>query len=358
MSTGIGRRKMLVGATLLAGLALNAPFCWAQQKAEPPKPESIVVNAAGGAVNKALREAFFSEYEKRYGIRVIDTSPTDFGKLRAMVQSGNVEWSAMEINEADAERAAKMGLLEPLDKSIIDMSGHPKQLQDNNFVVTRGIYSTVLGYRTDVFANRPHPTTWAEFWDVKKFPGPRALRNSPVDNLEFALLADGVKPDQLYPLDVDRAFRKMDQIKPHISAWWTTGAQSAQLLIDKEVVLGTAWHGRFYTAIKEGAPIAIEWNQALIHQTPFGIPKGAKDAYWGQKFLAILTEPQLQAKYANLMSYPGLHKDAIKYTDPKMLPFLPTSADNLAKQAWSSAAWWNENGAAVNERWNKWMLAK
>src|SRR5512134_3181846 len=133
MTINQGRRDAVGQLLALSGTAATGLPALAFAQAAPPKPASIVVNAAGGAVNKALREAFFSEYEKRYGIRVIDTSPTDFGKLRAMVQSGNVEWSAMEINEADAERAAKMGLLEPLDRSIIDMSGHPKQLQDNNF---------------------------------------------------------------------------------------------------------------------------------------------------------------------------------------------------------------------------------
>jgi putative spermidine/putrescine transport system substrate-binding protein len=356
MAINKGRRDAVAQLVSLSGAAaLGVPSL---AFAQPAKPASIVVNAAGGAVNKALREAFFSEFEKRYGIKVIDTSPTDFGKLRAMVQSGNVEWSVMEINEADAERAVKLNLLEPLDPAVVNLSGHPKELQDNKFVVTRGIYSTVLGYRTDVFASRPRPKNWAEFWDVKAFPGPRALRNSPVDNLEFALMADGVAADKLYPLDIDRAFRKMEQIKPNISVWWTTGAQSAQVLIDKECVLGTAWHGRFFTAIKDGAPIAIDFNQGMIHRTPFGIPKGAKDVYWGQRFLALLTEPQLQAKYANLMSYPGLHRDAIKYTDPKMVPFLPTSENNLSKQAWSNAGWWNDNADKVEERWNRFMLAR
>jgi putative spermidine/putrescine transport system substrate-binding protein len=353
-----GRRRAVGQLLALSGSAAAGLPSLAFAQAAPPKPESIVVNAAGGAVNKALREAFFSEFEKRYGIRVIDTSPTDFGKLRAQVQSGNIEWSVMEINEADAERAVRMDLLEPLDLKVVNLAGHPKELQDHKHVVTRGIYSTVLGYRTDVFASRPRPRNWAEFWDVKKFPGPRSLRNSPVDNLEFALMADGVAPDKLYPLDVDRAFRKLAEIKPHVNVWWTTGAQSAQVLIDKECVLGTAWHGRFFTAIKDGAPIAIDFNQGMIHRTPFGIPKGAKDAYWGQRFLALLTEPQLQAKYANLMSYPGLHKDAIKYTDPKMIPFLPTSEDNLAKQAWSNAGWWNDNADKIEERWNRFKLER
>ena len=358
MTINQGRRDAVGQLLALSGTAATGLPALAFAQAAPPKPESIVVNAAGGAVNKALREAFFSEFEKRYGIKVIDTSPTDFGKLRAQVQSGNVEWSVMEINEADAERAVKMNLLEPLDLKVVNLAGHPKELQDNKYVVTRGIYSTVLGYRTDVFASRPRPKNWAEFWDVKAFPGPRSLRNSPVDNLEFALMADGVAPDKLYPLDVDRAFRKLDQIKPNIAVWWTTGAQSAQVLIDKECVLGTAWHGRFFAAIKDGAPIAIDFNQGMIHRTPFGIPKGAKDSYWGQRFLALLTEPQLQARYANLMSYPGLHQDAIKYTDPKMVPFLPTSENNLGKQAWSNAGWWNDNADKIEERWNRWKLER
>ncbi|MBI2205448.1 MAG: ABC transporter substrate-binding protein [Candidatus Rokubacteria bacterium] len=352
------RRVVLVGvvasAALLAATVGRAPA----QKPEPRKPDHIVVNAAGGAVNKALREAFFSEFERRYGIRVVDTSPTDFGKLRAMVQSGNAEWAATEINEADGERASRMNLLEPLDRTVIDLSGFPKDIEQHKYLLTRGIYTTVLGYRTDTFAGKPHPQTWAEFWDVRRFPGPRSLRNSPIDNLEFALLADGVKPENLYPLDVDRAFRKLDEIKKHVAVWWTTGAQSAQLLIDKEVVMGTAWHGRFYTAIKDGAPIAIEWGEGLIHRTPFGIPRGSKDAYWGQRFLAILAEPQAQARYANLMSYPGLHRDAIRYTDPKILPFLPTHPENLKKQAWANPAWWFENGEKATERWSRWMLAR
>ena len=141
-----GRRKAIAQLiSVSGGVALGIPRV---TFAQPAKPASIVVNAAGGAVNKGLREAFFIEFEKRYGIKVVDTSPTDFGKLRAMVQSGNVEWSVMEINEADAERAVKLNLLEPLDMSVINMSGHPKELQDKQ----------VGGHAWDLFdgAGLPH----------------------------------------------------------------------------------------------------------------------------------------------------------------------------------------------------------
>src|SRR5215831_1899463 len=283
-------RRSLKAAAIVATSWL-VPAVWAQ---EPPKPAQIVFNDSGGDMTKAMREAFYSEFERRYGIRVVTTSPIDAGKLKAMVESGNVEWSVTEIGPEEAMLAEKQGLLEPLDRKVIDLSGYPEHLQDRKFIMPKGVYATVLGYRTDAFAGGNGPRSWADFWDTKKFPGPRTLRDSPVDNLEFALMADGVAPDKLYPLDVDRAFRKLDAIKPHIAVWWKTGAQSAQLLVDKEAVMGSAWNGRYYVAIKNGAPLVIEWNQGMIKESAFVIPRGAKDAYWGQKMLALITEAKLQ----------------------------------------------------------------
>src|SRR5690606_10145614 len=160
--------------------------------------------------------------EAKYGIKVITTSPTDFGKLRAMVESGNVEWTATELDVETADLAGEMGLLEPIDLSVVDLSEYPEEAK-HEYWLPRGAYATALGYRTDAFPNGEHPRTWAEFWDVERFPGPRALRNHPIDNLEFALMADGVAPEDLYPLDMERAFRKLDEIKPHITVWWESG---------------------------------------------------------------------------------------------------------------------------------------
>jgi putative spermidine/putrescine transport system substrate-binding protein len=340
-------------ALLMAGaLALGA--VGPGQAQEPPKPAQIVINDSGGDMQNAMRSVFYSEFEKRYGIKVVNTSPVDLGKLRAMVQSGNVEWAVTEIGGEDAIKAEQSGLLEGLDLKVIDLSKFPEHLRNRKFVFPKSVYSTVMGYRTDAFKG-DKPQSWADFWNVQKFPGPRTMQNSPVDNLEFALLADGVPKEKLYPLDLDRAFKKMDQIKKHVAVWWTTGAQSAQVLIDKEAVLGTAWNGRYYSLIKQGGPVAIEWNQGAIKESAFAIPKGAKDAYWGQKFLAIAAEAQPQGKYADVIGYPGLNLEAIKYTDPKVAPFLPT--EYLDKQFWTDLAWWNENGAAVKERWARWMLS-
>lgn len=346
-----GLRVLMVSAALAVG---SVGPGWAQ--AEPPKPAQIVINDSGGDMQSAMRRIFYSEFEKRHGIKVVATSPVDLGKLRAMVQSNNVEWAVTEIGGEDAIRAEKSGLLEPLDLKIIDLSKFPEHLRNRKFVFPKAVYSTVMGYRADAYPGEK-PKSWADFWNVQKFPGPRTMQNSPTDNLEFALLADGVPADKLYPLDLDRAFKKMDQIKKHVAVWWTTGAQSAQVLVDKEAVLGTAWNGRYYSLIKQGGPVAIEWNQGAIKESAFAIPKGAKDAYWGQKFLALAAEAKPQGQYADVIGYPGLNLEAIKFTDPKVAPFLPTHPDHLPKQFWTDLAWWAENGAAVKERWSRWMLS-
>ena len=345
------RRSVLAGAAALTTASLAGPV-----RAQPAKPARIVVNASGGAQAAGLRKAFFEEFEKRFGIRVVDSSPPDLGKLKAMVTTGNVEWAITELAIEEAYRAEAEGLLEPIDHKIVDFSRFPANLRDRRHIFTRSVSSTVIGYRTDSWAAGKGPQSWADFWDVRKFPGPRTLQNKPLDNLEFALLADGVPLDRLYPLDVDRAFRKLDQIKRHVTVWWATGAQSAQLLIDKECVLGSAWNGRYFAAIGQGAPIHVEWNQAGIKESAFVIPKGAKDAYWAQQMFQVMTDARLQAVYANLATYPGLNLDSPQYVDPKVASHLPTHPDNINRQFWQDVQWWMANARSVEDRWAKWLI--
>ena len=341
-------------AAVFAAALLLAPAAQAQA---PAKPAQIVVNDSGGATQAANRKTFYTAFEQKNGVKIVNTSPVDLGKLRAMVQSGNVEWAVTEIAGPDALLAERSGLLEPLDHSVIDMSKFPQHLRNRKFVFPKSAYSTVMGYRTDIFKNGG-PKTWADFFDVARFPGPRTMQNSPIEQLEFALLADGVPMDKLYPLDVERAFRKLNTIKKHVAVWWTTGAQSAQLLVDKEAVIGTAWNGRYYSLVKEGAPIAIEWNQGAIKESAFGIPKGTKNVYWAQRVLAAMADARLQGEYASIIGYPGLNLDATQYTDPKIVPYLPTNPEHLRRQFWVNLEWWADNGKAVQERWARWMLEK
>lgn len=353
MRETIGRRDLLALTAGASAAALAAPAL-AQT---PARPDRIVVNQSGGAMANLMRRSYFAEFERRHGIRVVDTSPVDFGKLRAMVESDNVEWTVTELGGQDFIRAKNMNLLAPLDFSIIDISMYPQAVRDTHCFPS-SVYSTILGYRSDVFPGGNHPKGWADFWDVRRFPGPRSMRNHPVDNLEFALLADGVTPEQLYPLDMDRAFRKLEEIRPHVTVWWTTGAQPAQLLVDREVVLATGWNGRFFEIGRRGAPVGFEWTQGCIKQNAFGIPRGAADSVWGQHFLQVMTMPQLQAMYATELAYPGLHPETPNFVAPDIRPHLPTAPDNLSKQVWLNVEWWTDNGQRAQERWNRFMLRR
>ncbi|MCW5771325.1 MAG: ABC transporter substrate-binding protein [Rhodospirillaceae bacterium] len=345
-------------AWALAGLAVAALGGPARAETEPPKPAEIVVNASGGTQEAGARKAFYEEFERRTGIKVVATSPPNFAKLVAMEKAGAIEWTITELDIEEAIRAEKMGLLAPIDDKIVDRSSFPGEARTRKYIFSRAVYSTVMGYRTDAWPAGKGPRNWKDFWDVAKFPGPRSMQNRPVDNLEFALLADGVAPDKLYPIDVDRAFRKLDAIKKHVAVWWKTGAQSAQLLIDKEVVLGTAWNGRYFAAIAKGAPIHVEWNQGSLKESAFVIPKGAPNAYWGQRLFAVMTEAKRQAIYADYATYPGLNLESVRYTNPKIAPNLPTHPNNLSRQFWQNAQWWADHGAAMEERWAKWVIAK
>jgi putative spermidine/putrescine transport system substrate-binding protein len=350
------QRRSLLRAT--GGLvAATLPLPALAQNATPPKPDRIVVNASGGSMTNNLRRFYFGEFERQHGIRIVDTSPVDFGKLRAMVQGGNPEWTVTEIGGQDAERAKELNLLEPIDTSVVDLSRYPAAGRQSH-VFVGAVSSTAMGYRTDVFPDGSHPRGWAQFWDVRRFPGARSLRNHPVDNLEFALLADGMPMDQLYPLDMDRAFRKLDEIRPHIAVWWSTGAQPAQMLVDREVVLTSGWNGRFYELTRRNAPVATEFAGGSLKTSAWGIPRGTRNAYWGQQLFQTLTNPRLQAAYATELSYAGLHPDTMNFVSDEIRPLLPAAPVNLEKQFWMDLAWWTANGAQAQERWNRWMLRR
>lgn len=350
----IDRRTFLTAG---AALPLAGAFpSLVQAQTIGPKPERLVVNCSGGAMGDAMKESYVKLFEKRFSIPVTLTSPPDLGKLKAMVDSQNIEWNVTEISSNEALRAARLGLLEPVDDNVVDRSNYPPAAR-LKYLLTTSVYSTVLGYRTDVFGNGNYPKSWAEFWDVTRFPGARSMYDSPVDNLEFALLADGVPIDKLYPIDVDRAFKKLDEIKRHITAWWKTGAQPAQMLVDKEVVLTTAFNGRVYTAMKQGAPVGISWAQGCIKQAYFGIPKGAKDQAWDQRFLSVMTDPKAQSVFANTFMSPGLNPESLKYADPAVVPYLPTTPQNLTQQFWQDDSWWDQNVTEVKQRWQQWILS-
>lgn len=315
----------------------------------------LVVCSWGGAYQEAQRKSMFEPFEKESGIKIVEASPTDYGKLKAMVLSKNVEWDLVDVGDRMVTAGAKDGLLEPMDYQLIDTRDvFPQVVQ--KYGLGTIYYSTILAYSTKKYPSGNHPKSWAEFWDVKRFPGPRTIRNNPIDNLEFALMADGVPTDKIYPLDVERAFKSLDRIKKQITVWWTTGAQPAQLLADGEVDLATAWNGRIATIIQQGAKAGIEWNQGKLQWDSWVIPKGSRNKDGAMKFIAFATQPKIQAAITKYIPYGPVNKKAFDVIDPTVAKDLPTHPENAKRQLMVDTIYWGQNLTALAEKWNAWFI--
>lgn len=320
----------------------------------PGTTTRLVMVEAGGTSGESIEYGYIQPFTADTGIEVIRQSPTEFGKLKAMVESGNVTADIFELGGQDAFRAAAEGLLEPLDFSVIDVSDLLEEGY-TDYLIAYQYYSTVLAYDPDAFPDGKVPQSWHDFWNVEEFPGPRALRDLPVDNLEIALLVDGVSPEELYPLDMDRAFASLDKIKPHITAWWSTGAQPVQLLVDGEVAMTSVWNGRIQDVMEEEG-LAFTWNQGILKISYFGIPKGAKHKDEAMQFLNYVTKAENQARAAEIISYTGPNPNMFDYLPSDSLHRYPTAPENYAVQVVQRGEWWMEHGEEAMRRWNEWKL--
>ena len=184
------------------------------------------------------------------------------------------------------------------------------------------------------------------------------LRDRVAPMLEVALLADGVAPDKLYPLDVDRAFKKLEQIKPYITVWWTSGAQSAQLLNDGEVDMVMAWNGRVSALAGEGAKVGFTYNQGILQNTSLCILKDAPNLPTAVRFLNEAVDPVNQANLPLHIDYGPANPKAFDtgVIKPERVAQLPSAPENARKQALMSYAWWSSmEGEAAEKRWASFM---
>lgn len=325
---------------------------------EPPqlaaqKGGTVVVIGWGGQYQEAQKKAIYTPFEKETGIRVVALSPIDYAKLKAMVQSGRVEWDVAEPEDQDLFRGMDEGLFEPLDFKVINTQG-----LDKEFVYSHGVkgilFSANIVYNTKAFPAGSGPKSWADLWDLRKFPGKRSLLKSATYTLEIALLADGVGPKNLYPLDVDRAFRSLDKIKPSV-IWFQTPAQATQLVVDGQAEAGMAYNGRIFAVKQEGAPVELEWNQAIFASNTWAVPKGAKNKEAAMKFIAFALRPEIQAEMAKLLPYGPSNRNAFKFIPQTRARDLPTNPEYAARTISLDVNWWGKNLAKVEERFNDWL---
>lgn len=323
--------------------------------------EELTFVSQGGAYQEAQSKAILLPAAKALKLDLRqDSSPKAYPIIKTQVESKKVTWDVVDLPTGDCLRGEKEGLFEKLDPALVPNAAQlPPALRDD-YSVGYISYSTVLAYRTDA-KGHPAPKTWADFWNTEAFPGARSLRNLPRPTLEIALMADGVAPDKLYPLDVDRAFRKLEQIKPHIQTWWTSGGQSAQLIADGEVDMIQAWNGRITAVQADGAPVAFDYNQGVLETNSLCVLKGTPHREAAMKFVNEAISARLQAALPQIIDYGPLNPKAFDTgsISAERAAQLPSSPQNMARQALLSAQWWaSDAGEQAERRWLTFVQAK
>ena len=353
----------LTGFAMILGLAL------------PVSAVELVVVSWGGAYTASQQKAYHDPYMKMNpGVKIIndDSAGDGVAKLRAMDQAGNVTWDLLDAVAADAMRLCDEGLVEVISHDLLlppAPDGTPASEDFGDLIVSECfipqiVYSTTFGYRKDL-VSKPM-TSVCDVFDLKTFPGKRSLQKRPIDNLEWALMCDGVDPSNVYDVlstdaGIKQAFAKLDTIKDQV-IWWTAGAQTPQLLADGEVVVGSTYNGRLFSMIAEdNQPVAMLWDWQVFDLDGWVIPKGSKNKHEVLKFVQFATDTQRLADQAKYISYgparnssaPLVGKHATLGID--MAPHMPTDPNNSKNTLLQNYNWWADNRDDLDTKFNAWL---
>jgi putative spermidine/putrescine transport system substrate-binding protein len=341
-------------ASLIAALSSAAPLAHA---------ESIVLANYGGAWASLLKRVCTDPFTKQTGIGVTQAATGDsLAQIRVQQLTGNVLWDISPTEGASLPVSQRAGWLQPIDWKIVDPENKLPPLARQRNAIGAIAYSTTIGYRTDKVPAGKTFSGWKDFWDVKNFPGPRTLRDSPMENLEFALIADGVPVNKVYdvlkaPGGVDRAFKKLDQIKPSVTVWWTTGQQPVQLLATGDVFYATAFNGRITQLQKDKVPVTMVWNGGSLNVSYYSIQKGAHNSKAAVQFMKFCwNDPQRLAEIARDLPYAGFNPDMYKILSADEAKILPTAPMNVPLQFTFNAEYWADNQKQIMARWQAWRL--
>lgn len=322
---------------------------------QPKDNGSLVFVDWGGTNTDARIEKNIKPFEEKTGIKVTVVTPSDYAKLIAMVENGTTEWDVMNCDAYWGVYAGKKGYLEPIDYKVV--TEKLDKAVELEHVVGAEVYDSVLSYNADKYKDDTAPKSWADFYDLEKFPGKRAVWQYPVTVLESALLADGVPMDKLYPLDLDRAFAKLDTIKDSI-VWWTKGAQPAQMLSTGEADIALAWSGRIMNAKDEGAPLSLTYNEGMRIAAGWVVPKGAPNKENAMKFINFISSAQQQAAFSSQIPYGSTNPDAVKLLSEEQIERIGQSKEQVAHEFYIDNSYWADHLTEVVERFNAWLLKK
>ena len=364
----------MISPRALRRLAGGFVFSCAGAAASLSAAQDLTVVSWGGAFARALEEAIIKPFEEETGITIrLEDYNGGLAQIRAQVETGSVFWDVVDVELFDGVRGCDEGLFELLDFSILAPAADGASVEEDFYADTLSecgvatvFYSTAFAYNDETIGDRK-PETIADFFDLENFPGRRGMRRSPLANLEFALMADGVPAEEVYAVldtdeGVDRAFEKLDTIKDDV-IWWQVGAQPPQLLADGEVVMTTAYNGRIFNAqVLENQPFVVVWDGQVLDTGQFTVVAGTERFEAAQRFVAFASRPDSLAGLGKYIAYSPARRSAEPListhleTGIDMRPHMPTSPENTSRAVRNDWAWWSENADDMNERFVAWLL--
>jgi putative spermidine/putrescine transport system substrate-binding protein len=353
-------------AVRLLAPALAALLCACGGSKPEADPNVVVVHVGGGSWAEANMEAYVRPFEKETGIKVVGfADDLKVSQLKLMHDADSVEVDVIDLTFIDAARAGKLGMLEDIDFNRFDpaeLAGIPENIR-RPWGAPSLYYSMVVAWDSRLITTAP--TGWKDFWDAARFPGKRTMYTGQYGDgpWEEALIADGVPPDQVYPIDVDRVFRSLDRIRPHMTKWWRVGSDGQQLLRDRQVAIGQVYDGRINDAAAAERGIHFTYDQGKLLLDYWVIPKKAPHKANAQRFVEFAMRASQQALFAQKIAYGPTNLRAYDHMDPAVAKRLPSHPDNLARQFVVSPDWYATTGAdgmdnveRMIKRWNKWVL--
>ena len=339
--------------------------------------QELTVASWGGVYSDAQQRAFHDPYTDRTGIPIIndDSAAEAVAKLRAMHEAGDITWDVVDVVAADAIRLCDEGLALEVDLSAHlapAPDGTPAAADFGDTLISDCLFphiahSTVFAYRRDLVGDTP-PDHVCDVFDLDAYPGRRALERRPVNNMEWALMCDGVAAADIYSVLVTdegqrRALAKLDTIKDQI-IWWTAGANTPQLLADGEVVMGSAYNGRLFSLIVEQEqPVEMLWHRQILDLGGWIIPAGL-DAARTQRaldYVRFATATRQLAAFAGYIAYAPLRASSLAQVgrhaelDVEMMPHMPTAPANAAVAFNYDYEFWADYRDDIDDKFQAWL---
>ena len=361
---------MPIGRALLAALAvagvLAAGGCGggddeAAESSSSEKPSgTLTYGTWGGEYTNALKKSMLDPFARESGVKIeTPSAPGEYDpKLQAQAQANQVKWDLIDPGEDDVEVLIQQGLLQKLPADLKAFMAEKVGKENvTDYGVSMGAYSDVIACNPEV-AKRC-PANPQEFWDVQRFPGRRSMYGDGWNmNIPYALQADGVPGEQVFPEpDVDRAFKKLDQIKPHVNVWWKTGDQSQQILRDKEVAMSIMWDGRAYQLRDQGMKkLEISHDGMRSQRELIVLPKDAPNPQAAYAFLRwYVTHPKAGAEWIEEIRYGVADPKALDHLSKDVASEIATSPENTKVTYPADARWAAQARQDVLTRWTNWL---